>query len=495
LFYASCGKNVLLSPSVETLLKHPRVPVALNRAALADHLCDRWPRPEETYFEAVNRVPPGHVLRFSLAGLDLFRYWDPAPSVTSETSVREDELERFDGLLEQAVRRCMGLGGTGIYLSGGIDSAAGAATAAGQGGDTGFPRPWALSLAFPDARGVAEVLVQREVAAKLGLPQLMVGFDEAVGPKGLLRPALDISGTMPAPLLTRTEPAFRHLGIEGRSRGCRVVMTGGGGDEWLAVSPFFAADLMAKLDFPGLIRLVSTTHRSYQRSRFSVLQSVLWTFGARVLLRAAARRALSAADPAVSRSYYQRRLIRETPSWIAPDPALRRTMVERAEQRMSAEQPAEYYARELKLGLDHPLVSMRMEERFESGRQIGLQILNPFWDADLVEFLYRVSPAMKNRGGRSKALIRPLLAREIPGLGLERQRKVEAFGFYRAIDAAEGASAWEAMGGTSALGALGVVDERALRSAVEFFLLAPLTNDSFRLWHVLNHEAWTRSHM
>jgi hypothetical protein len=38
---------------------------ALNRAALADYFLDRFPRLEETFFEAVKRVPPGHVLRLT----------------------------------------------------------------------------------------------------------------------------------------------------------------------------------------------------------------------------------------------------------------------------------------------------------------------------------------------------------------------------------------------------------------------------------------------
>jgi hypothetical protein len=90
-------------------------------------------------------------------------------------------------------------------------------------------------------------------------------------------------------------------------------------------------------------------------------------FGIRVLLRQAIRRALDATDPAAGEKHYRQRLLRETPSWIAPDPELRRTMIDRAEQAASLGEPGEYYLRELRLNLDHPLVSMRMEERFESG--------------------------------------------------------------------------------------------------------------------------------
>jgi len=80
LFYADGRDGLLVSPSVDVLLEHPHVSRALNRPALVDHFLDRYPLLEETCFEAVNRVPPGHVLRLASDGRRAFRYWDPAPN-------------------------------------------------------------------------------------------------------------------------------------------------------------------------------------------------------------------------------------------------------------------------------------------------------------------------------------------------------------------------------------------------------------------------------
>jgi hypothetical protein len=57
LFYAEIGSRVLFAASPLHLLDQPGVSRALNRAALADHLCHRWPAPHETLFAAVRRVP------------------------------------------------------------------------------------------------------------------------------------------------------------------------------------------------------------------------------------------------------------------------------------------------------------------------------------------------------------------------------------------------------------------------------------------------------
>src|SRR5262249_49646733 len=79
LFYAEAGASVVFSVTPQLLLDWPGVSRALNRAALADHLCQRWPYPQETFFAAVRRVPPGWKAVISRRRLAFARYWDPMP--------------------------------------------------------------------------------------------------------------------------------------------------------------------------------------------------------------------------------------------------------------------------------------------------------------------------------------------------------------------------------------------------------------------------------
>src|SRR3989442_5462200 len=62
-FYAEQGDDLFLSASVEALVRHPRISASVDRVALADHLCHRWPRLDATYFQAVRRLPGGYALR------------------------------------------------------------------------------------------------------------------------------------------------------------------------------------------------------------------------------------------------------------------------------------------------------------------------------------------------------------------------------------------------------------------------------------------------
>ncbi len=117
--------------------------------------------------------------------------------------------------------------------------------------------------------------------------------------------------------------------------------------------------------------------------------------------------------------------------------------------------------------LDHALLAMELEEYFEAGRRLGVRFGHPFWDADLLTLLYRTPPELLNQGGRSKGLVRSMLARRFPELGFERQRKVSGTPVSRRIFVEEGGAAWRRLGGATALSDLGVVDARAVSDLVE----------------------------
>src|SRR5262249_37115651 len=149
---------------------------ALNRAALADHLCQRWPDPQETFFTAVRRVPPGWRATISNRRLLLERCWHPIPASGTIPWLMDKEATRFDEVFDRAVDRCLGSRGpTGIFLSGGLDSISVAVSATDRARRNGQSPPWALSLAFPDPE-CDERALQAAVARELGLRQRLVDF-------------------------------------------------------------------------------------------------------------------------------------------------------------------------------------------------------------------------------------------------------------------------------------------------------------------------------
>ena len=491
LFYADAGRELLLSTSVEALIRHPRVSSEVNRAALADHLCLRWPKLEETFFSAVSRVPPGHAMRLERAGRQVYRYWTPVPADRPIDWVTDDQLEQFDSLLEQAVHRCMELGPAAIYQSGGIDSVSVASAAVNVARREGLSMPWALSLVFPDPEE-SEEAVQRAVATELGLPQVLATMAEAVGPQGLIGSGLEITAQRPAPLLNAWHPAYRHLALEGKRRGCHLILTGHGGDEWLDISPYLAADLLRALDVGGLYRLWDSWRHSYSLGAARVARNVLWRFGARPLLGGAARRVLRSVGPGLLTGRRRGRFMQQLPHWLAPDPALREELYQRYEQSMSIPGAEGYYLHDLRRYLDNARGPLEFEEYFENGRRLGMRLLHPFWDVDLIEFLYRIPPHLLYRGGHTKGFVREGLARKFPGLGFERQKKVISLGYFTSINLEEGWLAWQKLGGAPALAKLGIVDHPALEAAMPGLYHAGGMADAYRIRGVLFGEAWLR---
>jgi asparagine synthase (glutamine-hydrolysing) len=500
LFYADTRRELLFSTSTEALIRHPDVSDAVNRVALADYLCHRMNRLEETFYEAVRRVGPGHVMRVKGTSRQQHRYWDPNPHEYDPSDpsywVREDELEQFDELFDQAVGRGLQLGRPAIFLSGGLDSVSVAAVATDISRRKGLPDPVALSLVFPGP-DVNEEDVQRRVGAGLGLPHEFMTFGEATGQQGLLAPAMALSTELTAPLFNIWTPAYRRLGLGAERGGCQVILTGGGGDEWLNVSPYQAADLLRSLDIVGLYRLWDITKRSFPVPRLALTRNLLWNYGARPVVSRAARGILRRSAPGLLRRRLRRSFSRLTPDWIMPDPALRRESYQRMEEqygRLTARpEPRSFYLREARRILDHPRMSIEMEECFESRRYTGLFHFMPYYDADLVNFLCRIPPDLLWRGGRTKAMVRQTVARRFPGLNFERQKKVMAHNFFTSLLLEEGSRIWQAMDGVQALAELDIVDAPALDSAVPALLSGsrPL-RESHRLGDILLMEAWLR---
>jgi asparagine synthetase B (glutamine-hydrolysing) len=487
LFYAEANSHVLFAVSPRALLNQPGVSRAVNRAALADHLCHRWPDLHETFFAAVRRLPMGWRAAISGGRVHVERFWDPAPEDRPVQWLTADEIH-FDKTFDRAIDRCLQDGPTGIFLSGGLDSISVAAFATDRARKTGQPPPLALSLGFPDPE-CDEQERQRAIARDLGLRQELVDFNEALGSRPLSEQWIELNRYLSAPLLNFWMPAYLGLARRGRDDGIRTILSGHGGDEWLTVSPFLSADLIRDGKVTQLLILLRTLWRSNQFPPHQVARSVIWTFGLKPLIA----QALNQLSPA-RKSNRAKRLMARDPHWIAPDQDLRREQLRRVQNAMGKEDsPQGFYLRQMRDSLDHPLVSWELDEQYEIGRRLGIRFMNPFWDPDLVELLYRTPPGILNTGGRSKGLVRGTLAERFPTLGFERHRKVSATNFSRSLQLREGPSLLREVGDFAALAALGVVNgpsaSAALREALDQGSRPGLTE----LWLLLDLEMWVRA--
>jgi hypothetical protein len=155
--------------------------------------------------------------------------------------------------------------------------------------------------------------------------------------------------------------------------------------------------------------------------------------------------------------------------------------------------PHGYYVSEGRRALGHPIISMEMEENFELTRRLGLTEVYPYWDVDLVDFLFRTPPDLLIQRGRGKGLVRRMLSRRFPGLGVEQQRKIISTNFFRETILRDGLRIWQSVGGAEALGDLGIVDAAALDRSVRDTVNGAVSTEAYRIWDVLSLETWVRN--
>jgi hypothetical protein len=119
----------------------------------------------------------------------------------------------------------------------------------------------------------------------------------------------------------------------------------------------------------------------------------------------------------------------------------------------------------------------------------------PFWEADLVDFLYRIRPELLNEGGRSKGLVRQVLDERFPDLDFGRHKKVLAVDFFAETILREGPSVWEDLGGAVALTKAGIVDAAHVESFVREVFGGNRMRDVARVWSLMSFEAWCRQRL
>ena len=229
LYWTRVGDKLLFGSEIKALLASGLVRARPNEAVVPEVLSTRYVSGDETLFEGIYKLLPGHLLVFEHGEISTRQYWDvpTGRSSTTDPTLRSsgDVVARFRELLEESVRlRLMSDVPLGMFLSGGIDSSAVAALMAKM-----IDRPLqTFSVAFED-RAFNELEYAREVARTINADahEVVVGdrdFFDAL-PRMVWHEDEPIAHPSSVPLYFVSALARRHV---------TVVLTGEGSDELLA---------------------------------------------------------------------------------------------------------------------------------------------------------------------------------------------------------------------------------------------------------------------
>ena len=223
LFYAQVGDTLYLASEIKALFA-VGMPArwdhsAVHRRLTLMNLCD------ETLFQGVRQVPPGHYLLASRSGMKLVRYWDFDYPREDEPGMKLDlpaQIECVRELLVESVRlRLRADVPVGCYLSGGVDSC----VVLGIASQLNAKPPAAFTISF-EQENLDEAEVAQEMAEHAGAT--FHGF----------RMNADVRADYLVDAVVQNENIILMNGVakyvlseKVRDLGYKVVMTGEGSDE------------------------------------------------------------------------------------------------------------------------------------------------------------------------------------------------------------------------------------------------------------------------
>lgn len=366
-YYHWNGVRFAFASELRALLGLPGVTRSLDPAMVREWTEYAWQSNERTFWTGIRRLPPAQLLTLTGSGPHTRPYWSPPLGEPIHHASDSERADHLRVILEEAVRcASRSIAPIGVEVSGGLDSSAVLALADLLHRTARLPAPGlrGYTLAFPTGSAAYELPFARAVAAHTG------------------RPVAECEPTLPAfdwyqREATRTLdfPGFPNsamsLGLRRQcvEDGCRVLLNGQGGDEWLGawLRGIHYADLIRDMDWRGL---------------FTAMIDDRATIGLRATMHRLLRRGLK---PLLRPTTGQRRFREHRPS--------HRVQLERLEDAFT-------------------LHANEIEERLHA--RDGLDRRSPLLARPVIEFAFRTAEAARVRGHLNKAVHRTAMRGLLP---------------------------------------------------------------------------------
>ncbi len=460
LFYALDGDVLLLAGRVVDL-KRRLGGATLDPVSAVAQIQVRAPLAGATFYSEIRAVAAGGWLVAEPAAMREGRYWSLAPG---RLEAARDAAAAPSELLETLTRIAAEHappGGTGITLSGGLDSTALAAALV----RSGSTRPTAISWIAPELPAADESAEIRAVCERLDLELATVRADLSWP----LSTAVGLATAEDSPFRNYYDEIWDATYAAAAARGVATLYSGASGDLVFGGGGWMVyPDLLLAGRWPELLRQMEAERRISGRGFARVARLSL--------LRPLARALLPRWRPA---------------SWNAA-PWLRRRHHETWRELRVTELPP----RSLPPGRGERLSRLKgrwigqvLERENRRARARGVELRHPLMDHRLFERAAALPAESLFRDGRSKWIVREAMRGILPARVLERARKVTPIAIAdRGLKERETGKVRALTTGMRAA-ELGLVDERRLRLAYERYLGG---RGDTRFWHTLALEDWLR---
>ncbi len=220
LYYVELGGTLYFATELKQLLALPQLSAELDLAAIHKYLTFSFVPGEAVPIRGVRRLLPGHRLEYSAGRLEIRPYFQLSERLDPELEDLGAATLMVSRLAKQAVQKRLGDGPVGLFLSGGLDSAAVGTWLKQAGAEV-----HAFSLDF-GAKSVEREQAE-QVAKHLGIPLTWVPVDGTTVNAALEDAVWKLDLPFGDPV---TVPQYL-LGAAARKAGINAVFNGEGGDQ------------------------------------------------------------------------------------------------------------------------------------------------------------------------------------------------------------------------------------------------------------------------
>lgn len=476
--------EVMFGSSLDSFRAHPSFDAGVDRDALALFFRHKYVPAPFTVYAGISKLEPGHVLRIGADGLlgDPTPYWsylDATSRGRTYSGTPEEAADQLDDLLRQSVRRQLVADvPVGAFLSGGIDSSLIVAIAQQESSDT--VRTFTIgseSSSYDEASDAARVAAH-----------LQTDHTSLVVTAGDALRVVERLGTMYDEPFADSSQIPTFLVSQLARRDVTVALSGDGGDElfcgynryrWVPSIWQKASRLPS-----GVRKFGARAGRSIPPAAWDRASLLVPRDKRPRQLGLKVAKVLDVLDAGSPEEVFHRLVSHwPRPTELVQGSSARHTMhTDRARwptsnnivEHMMAIDAVTYLPDDILAKVDRASMS------------VGLEARVPFMNREIVEFAAGLPLRMLTEGGRSKALVRDVLARYVPRELVDRPKA----GFGVPIDEwlrgpLRGWSEDRLMGDVAGH----FLDRRVIERSWSDHLSGRV-NNAYRLWDVLMFVEW-----
>ena len=397
-FYHSDSHGIRFGSEPKQLLGLPGVTAEPHDGVIADYLFRGTHRAfEETFFLGLNRLRAGHLLIAANNFIVQKRFWPTSPPPEDFRGSPGDCAEHFYALFRDSVQRRLEMDArTAMELSGGYDSSAVVAAAADifNSLTSWVSQPLTISQTYPEF-ACDESVYSNAVVARTPFENLQVVAPCEDFTPGLIRELWKIDAPTPDITWQRRQVTTALL----RDRGCRVLLTGLGGDD-LVWDPDYELDLWRARRYLKTIRYCLNDPRVIREKA----------------TQACLKRLVRHSVPPELKPLLRRWLTHDIPDWINPSlQEKHRPYLDR--ETFRGDRPVYHdLTRAAICGwLTEPTFLRALEEEECLAAHAGFELRHPFLDQNLAEFVLSIPFETRLRlPGSFKTLLVAALGDRLP---------------------------------------------------------------------------------